>query len=128
LIATLSGFFRFLAGVLTAIGLYRVVSYMVERRRCEMGVRMALGADRRRVLALALREASGLLVIGLVIGGLAAAGIVQSTSSLLFGLRPHDPLTIGAAAAALSLVAAFASYVPASRASPLQPPDALRDE
>jgi putative ABC transport system permease protein len=128
LMATLSGFFGLLAGLLATIGLYGVMSYMVERRKNEIGIRIALGADRHAVVAMIMREAATLLVAGLVVGGLVAIGAAQWARSLLFGLQPGDPTTLVAAAAALSLVAALASYVPAWRASRLEPTQALREE
>jgi putative ABC transport system permease protein len=128
LMATLSGFFGILAGVLATIGLYGVMSYMVERRRNEIGIRIALGADRGVVVAMILREAAALLGAGLVVGGLAAIGAARWASTLLFGLRPGDPATLATAAAALTIVAAAASSLPAWRASRLEPTEALREE
>ena len=89
--ATLSGFFGFLAVVLATIGLYGVMSYMVARRRGEIGIRMALGANRGNVLGLVLREAGMLLVAGLVIGTGLAIAVGRTASSMLFGLKPTDP-------------------------------------
>jgi predicted permease len=128
LMAMLSGFFGILAGVLATIGLYGVMSYMVERRRNEIGIRIALGADRREVVTMIMREAATLLIAGLIVGGLAAVGAAQWATALLFGLRPSDPTTLVAAALALSLVAALASYVPAWRAAHVSPTSALREE
>jgi predicted permease len=128
LMATLSGFFGLLAGLLATIGLYGVMSYMVERRRNEIGIRIALGADRSAVIAMIMREATTLVLAGLVVGGLAAVGAARWASALLFGLKPGDPATLGAAALALTIVAFLASYVPAWRASRLEPTAALREE
>jgi predicted permease len=128
LMATLSGFFGLLAGLLATIGLYGVMSYMVERRKNEIGIRIALGADRGSVVAMIMREAAALLAAGLVVGGAAAIVAARWTSTLLFGLRATDPVTIGAAAVTLTAVAALASYVPAVRASRLEPTVALREE
>ncbi len=128
LMAMLSGFFGLLAGLLATIGLYGVMSYMVERRRNEIGIRIALGADRNTVIAMIMREAATLLVAGLAIGGLAAVGASRWASALLFGLRPGDPLTLGTGILALTIVAILASYVPAWRASRLEPTVALREE
>jgi predicted permease len=128
LMAMLSGFFGLLAGLLATIGLYGVMSYMVERRRNEIGIRIALGAERRDVVAMVMREAATLVVAGLVVGGLAALGAARWASTLLFGLGPSDPTTLLLAAVALSVVAALASYVPAWRASRLSPTAALREE
>jgi predicted permease len=128
LMAMLSGFFGLLAGLLATIGLYGVMSYMVERRRNEIGIRIALGADRGAVVRMIMREAAMLLAVGLVIGGLAAIGAARWASALLFGLRPGDPATLGTGVLALSIVAALASYVPAWRASRMEPTAALREE
>jgi len=128
LMATLSGFFGLLAGLLATIGLYGVMSYMVERRKNEIGIRIALGADRGNVVAMIMREAATLLSAGLIVGGIAAIAAGRWTSALLFGLHPSDPITLAAAAVALTAVAALASYVPAVRASRLEPTVALREE
>ena len=127
LMATLSGFFGLLAGLLATIGLYGVMAYMVERRKSEIGIRIALGADRGSVVVLIMREAASLLLAGLIVGGVAAIAAARWTSALLFGLHPSDPVTLAAAAAALTAVAALASYVPAVRASRLEPTVALRE-
>jgi ABC-type antimicrobial peptide transport system permease subunit len=89
---------------------------------------MALGADRREVLAMVMREALTLLAAGLVIGLVSAIAAGRSASALLFGLQPHDPSTLALAAATLAIVAIAASYVPALRASRLEPTTALREE
>ncbi len=128
LMATLSGFFGFLAVVLATVGLYGVISYMVARRRNEIGIRMALGANRGDVLQLVLREAGMLLVVGLVIGIGIAIAVGRTASSLLFGLKPTDPVTIGFSVAVLALVAIVASFLPALRAARLEPMLALREE
>ena len=128
LMAALAGAFGLLAGALAVLGLYGVIAYMVARRRNEIGVRMALGASRGRVIALVLREAVLLLVIGLTLGMALAAWAGQAAASLVYGMTPRDPLTLGGAVALLAIVALFASYGPAWRASRLQPMDALRDE
>jgi predicted permease len=128
LMASLSGFFGLLAGILATVGLYGVVSYMVVRRRNEIGIRMALGADRRRVIRLVMREAAVLLAIGLAIGTGLSLAASRAAAALLFGLKPHDPLTLLMAGASLAIVAAAASYLPASRAARIHPTEALRDE
>jgi len=128
LMASLSGFFGFLAGVLATIGLYGVISYMVVRRRNEIGIRMALGADRGRVLSLIMREAALLLAIGLALGAGISLASTRAASSLLFGLKAHDPLTFALAAVTLAAVAAAASYLPAIRAARIHPTEALREE
>ena len=128
LMATLSGFFGGLAALLAAIGLYGVISYMVVQRTKEIGIRMAIGAERADVLGLILREAGLLTITGLVIGAALALASAQAAKSLLYGLKPRDPITLGAAVVVLSAVAAFASFWPAYRASKLDPLIALRYE
>jgi predicted permease len=128
LMATLSGFFGFLAALLAAIGLYGVMSYMVIQRTKEIGIRMAIGANRADVLRMILREATVLTVTGLVIGTGLALGAAQAAKSLLYGLKPRDPLTLVMAVVTLSAVAALASFLPAYRASKLDPLTALRYE
>jgi len=128
LMATLAGAFGVLAGSLAVLGLYGVIAYMVARRRNEIGVRIALGASRVRVIGLVLREAVLLLAAGLTAGIVLAAWAGQAAASLLYGLKPHDPATLSAAAALLATVALAASYAPAWRASRLEPMDALREE
>jgi len=128
LMATLSGFFGFLAALLAAIGLYGVISYMVVQRTKEIGIRMSIGAERINVLTLILREAGLLTVAGLLIGAGLALASAQAAKSLLYGLKPRDPLTLGIAVVVLSAVAAFASFWPAHRASKLDPLTALRYE
>jgi len=127
LMAMLSGFFGALAGLLAAIGLYGVMSYMVAQRRQEIGVRMALGADRGRVLWLIGREAGALVIFGAVIGVSMAAFAVRYADTLLFGLKPRDPVTFISAVGILVAVAVLATFLPAIRASRLQPTTALRD-
>jgi predicted permease len=126
LMATLSGFFGFLAALLAAIGLYGVISYMVVQRTREIGVRMAIGANRRDVIVLVLREAGWLTVIGTAIGTALALASAQAAKSLLFGLKPRDPLTLALAVLTLVSVAALASFWPAYRASRFDPVQALR--
>ncbi len=128
LMAALAGAFGFLAGLLAVLGLYGVIAYMVARRRNEIGVRIALGASRRQVIGLVLREAVLLLAIGLTLGAAFAAWAGQAAASLVYGLKPRDPVTLGGAIALLAIVALLASYGPAWRASRLQPMEALRDE
>jgi predicted permease len=128
LMATLSGFFGFLAALISALGLYGVMSYAVGQRTHEIGIRMALGADRRRVGVLILGEAARLLTLGLVIGAALALAAARTTQSLLFGLKPHDPATFAVAALLLSTVALAASYLPSRRAAGLDPTAALREE
>ena len=128
LMATLSGFFGFLAAVLAVIGLYGVMSYIVQRRTNEIGIRMALGAGRLRILAMILLDALLLLAVGIVVGLGLSVALGKTASSLLFGVKPADPITLGLAAALLAAVAAAASYIPARRASKVDPMVALRYE
>jgi putative ABC transport system permease protein len=108
--------------------LYGVMSYSVMRRRNEIGIRMALGAERGDVIRMVMREAGTLLAAGVIVGGALSVGAAQAAKTLLFGLTAGDPLTIGIAIAGLGFVAMCASYIPALRASHLQPTEALRDE
>jgi putative ABC transport system permease protein len=128
LMATLAGSFGFLAGVLATLGLYGVIAYMVARRRNEIGVRIALGADRGSVIRLVLREAALMLIFGLVIGTGLALWAGRAAAALLFGMKPYDPLTFAGAIVLLAAVALMASYGPARRASRLEPMQALREE
>jgi ABC-type lipoprotein release transport system permease subunit len=128
LVALLSGFFGALALLLATVGLYGVMSYMVARRRNEIGIRMALGAERRSVLALILREVALLIGAGVIAGGAAAFATTRLVTKMLFGLKPNDATTMLLAAAILIAVAAVAGYVPARRAASLDPMAALREE
>ena len=128
LMATLSSFFGFLAAALATIGLYGVISYMAAQRRNEMGIRIALGADRRHVLGLILGEAGKLLAAGIVIGIFLSAIVARAAGSMLYGLKPQDPITIAFAAILLTAAALPASFLPARRAAGLEPMAALREE
>jgi putative ABC transport system permease protein len=128
LMATLSGFFGALAALLASLGLYGVLSYAVVQRTQEIGIRLALGAERGQIVKLIMREATLLLAIGLAIGTALALAAARTADTLLYGLRPHDPLTYLLAAALLAAVAAAASYLPARRAARVDPMVALRCE
>ncbi|MFL6273810.1 MAG: ABC transporter permease [Blastocatellia bacterium] len=128
LVARLAAFFGLLALLLACIGLYGVLSYAVARRTNEIGIRMALGAQSRDVLWLMLREALTLVIIGVVIGLVASLAATQTASSLLFNLKPNDPLTIILATLLLLTIAILAGYLPARRAARLDPMVALREE
>ena len=128
LMASLSGFFGGLAALLTTIGLYGLISYMALRRRNEIGIRMALGADRMRVLQLIMREAIELLAIGLAVGTVLSLFASRTAKSLLYGLKNNDPTTFLAAVALLATVATAASFIPAQKASRLNPLQSLREE
>jgi putative ABC transport system permease protein len=128
LMATLCGFFGGLAVLLAAIGLYGVISYTVAQRTNEIGIRMALGAQRSGIVGLILGEVAVLIGIGIAIGaGLALAG-GRAAGSLLFGLNARDPLTLVLAVIILAAIGLAASFVPAHRASRLDPTVALRYE
>jgi predicted permease len=128
MMAMLSGFFGLLAAVLVVVGLYGVLSFFVAQRRNEIGVRIALGARRLQVVGLILRDTVGMLVAGAILGiGLALlAG--RGASALLFGLKPWDVASLTFAFVLLSAVALIASWIPALRASRLDPVAALRAE
>jgi len=128
LMATLSGFFGFLAALLAAIGLYGVISYMVLQRTKEIGIRMAIGAKPGDVIGMILKEAGVLTIAGLVIGTTLALASAQVVKSLLYGLKPRDPMTLILAVVTLGAVAALASFLPAYRASRLDPLKALHYE
>jgi putative ABC transport system permease protein len=128
LMASLSAAFGVLAVLLAAIGLYGVMSYMVARRVNEIGIRMAMGAERRDVIRMILGEAGWLVVAGLVAGTVLAMAAGGFARSLLFQLSPTDPTTVASAIALLAAVGLLAGAVPARRASRVDPAIALRDE
>ena len=128
LMAMLSGFFGVLALLLACIGLYGMMSYSVAGRTNEIGIRMALGAKPRDVLWLILRETLVLVVAGVTAGLLAALFVTSLGSSLLFGLSPADPVSICVAVLVMLAVAAVAGYIPARRATKVDPMVALRYE
>jgi putative ABC transport system permease protein len=128
LLATLSGFFGALALLLAAIGLYGVMSYTVARRRNEIGIRMALGAEQQAILWMVLREVLLLVGAGMVVGFAVAAGATRLLASLLYGLNPRDPTTLAVSGIVLLIVSALAGYLPARRAARLDPMTTLREE
>jgi predicted permease len=128
LLALLSGAFGFLAALLATLGLYGVIAYMVARRRNEIGVRLALGANRAQVMRLVLREAMLMLAIGLPVGLLLSVWAGQAAASMLYGLPAQDLVSLAAASLLLGLIAFAASYVPARRAAALDPASTLRGD
>jgi ABC-type antimicrobial peptide transport system permease subunit len=128
LFAQLSGFFGMLALALASIGLYGMLSYAVSRRTSEIGVRIALGAQRNDILQMVLREAMILAALGIAVGAPVAFVLSRFMGTLLYGLKPNDPLTVACATAGLLFVGFLAAYLPARRASRIQPVIALRYE
>jgi ABC-type antimicrobial peptide transport system permease subunit len=126
MISILSAAFALLATLLAAVGLYGVLAYSVSQRTREIGVRMALGADRGRVQGMVLRQVGGMVAIGATIGALGAFALGRAARSLLFGLEGHDPVVFVTALLLLTAVAFGAGWVPARRASRTQPMMALR--
>jgi putative ABC transport system permease protein len=124
----LLGAFAGLALVLSAVGIYGLLSFLVSRRTREIGIRVAIGADRRRVLTMVMKSAAALALTGVAIGMVAALVLARLLATLLHGVTPQDPLTLGAAAAALTAVALAASAVPAWRATLVNPVVALKSE
>jgi ABC-type antimicrobial peptide transport system permease subunit len=128
LLAQLLGGFAGLALLLAAIGTYGVLSYMVAERRREIGIRMALGADQASVLTQVMKHGLVLTTIGIIVGLAGAFVLNRLIASLLFGVRPTDPTTLVAVVATITLVAAAACWLPAWRASRVDPNVVLKDE
>lgn len=128
LMALLSGFFGALAALLAMVGLYGVMSYIVAMRRNEIGIRMALGASRASVISIVMRQTLTMLGVGVGAGLVLSMAAARGASSLLYGLEANDPLTLLSAAGFLAGVALAASYIPAYRASRVDPMNALRYE
>jgi len=126
--AVILGIFGALAVVMSCIGIYGVISYLAGQRNHEIGVRMALGAERRHVLQMVLGEGAKMTLLGVAIGLAAAFGLTRLMANMLFGVSAHDPLTLTAVASLLVLVALAACYVPARRATKVDPMVALRHE
>jgi ABC-type antimicrobial peptide transport system permease subunit len=125
---TLLGIFAGGAMLLAALGIYGVTAYMVTQRQQEIGLRMALGASPSDVLKLVLRQGMSLLLAGLAVGLLLSLALMWVLSSLLFAVRPYDPVSLAGAAVALALVALIACSIPALRATRVDPLVALRYE
>jgi len=128
LMAMLSGAFGVLAALLVIVGLYGVLSYFLAQRRGEIGIRIALGASRGRVIAESLRDAMRMLVIGVTIGVIMALLAGREASTMVFGLKPWDPKTLLAAAALLAAVTVITSIIPAVKAANVNPIETLRSE
>jgi len=128
LVASLSTVFGVLATLLAIIGLYGVMAYTVARRTREIGIRMALGAEQGNVIWMIMREVLSLVAAGVLVGVPLSIGLSGLIKSQLFGMAPHDPLTLTLATFALAAVACFAGFVPALRASRVDPTLALRYE
>jgi putative ABC transport system permease protein len=126
--AVVLGLFAAVAALLAAIGVYGVLAYAVAQRTNEIGVRMALGAQRTQVLGLIMRTGIGLALIGVTVGIAAAVAGARSLESMLFGVAPRDPWTFAIVAVSFIVVAAIASYLPARRATRVEPVVALRCE
>jgi putative ABC transport system permease protein len=126
--ATLIGLFAALALAIATVGVAGVLAFSVSQRTNELGVRMALGAERTTILRMILGEGAAMAVVGLAIGGLAAIPLSSLMSGLLFGIEPADPPTIAMAAVLLLVVAVGAALVPARRATAVDPITALRGE
>jgi predicted permease len=124
----LLGIFAGLALILSAVGIYGVISYISGQRTHEIGVRMALGAQPADVLRMIVGQGAGLAIIGVAIGAVAAFGLTRLMGTMIFGISAHDPLTFGGVAFVLSLVAVLACYFPARRATRIDPLTALRYE
>ena len=128
LMATLSGVYGALATVLAMVGIYGIISYMVIRRSNEMGLRIALGAQRTRVVGIVLRESTGLVSGGLVVGVGVVVACSRTVRTLLYGISPVDPVALIVATGGLLTVATAASLLPAIRAASVDPVQALREE
>lgn len=128
LMAALSSFFGILAALLTAVGLYGVISFLVTRRTHEIGIRMALGASKGHVLSSILRETLMLTLLGVGVGLPITFCVAHLIASMLFGIKPDDPVALAFAVLALCGVSLAAAYIPARRAAAVDPMIALRDE
>jgi len=126
--AVLVAIFSAVAVALASIGLYGVMSYSVAQRRREIGIRMALGAQRGEVMRMVLRRSMALAAAGIALGLAGAAGVTRVLQGMLFGIKPSDPLTFAVVAALFAVIAVVASYVPAQRAAGVDPLEALRCE
>ena len=126
--ATLTAGFGILALILACIGIYGIMSYTVARRTNEIGIRLVLGAKTQQVLTMVLGEASWLSLAGVVVGLTGGLLLIRFIRSMLYGLRDYDPISIVGSVLLLMAVALLAGYLPARRASRVQPMQALRHE
>jgi len=126
--ALLSSLFGVLAALLAAVGLHGVVAYGVERRRREIGIRLALGASRRTIASAIVRESGWLVAVGLGVGLVLSLALAGTARTLLFGLEPNDAATVTAAVIGLAAVALGASLIPARRAARVDPMTTLKDD
>jgi putative ABC transport system permease protein len=124
----LLGIFAGLAVVLSCVGIYGVISYVVGQRTHEIGIRMALGADPQRVRTMVLTQGSKMTLVGVAVGIAASLGLTQLMTKMLYGVSAYDPLTYLAVAGLLVVVALAACYMPARRATKVDPMVALRYE
>src|SRR5262249_54750073 len=127
-IGLLSAFFGSLALLLAAIGLYGVMAYSVARRRNEIGVRIALGAQQGRVVRMVLGAMGAIVVVGVMVGVALSLGVMRLVRAFLYGLTPTDPLVLTVSAAVLLMVGVVAAMMPAWRAARMDPVAALREE
>ena len=126
-VAIMSGFFGGLALLLAGLGLYGVTSYAVNRRRTELGIRLALGAGPGGVIRLVLRRVAILVSLGVILGSVVSLWVGRFVTTLLYGLQPRDPLTLVGAAVVLGLIGVLAGWLPARRASRIDPARVLRE-
>ena len=121
MISTLSAAFAFLATLLAAVGLYGVLAYTVSQRTREIGLRMALGANSARVRSMILKQVGWMTLVGAIVGVTGAYYLGRAAASLLYQLKPYDPVVIASSVVLLTVVALGAGYIPAYRASRVQP-------
>ncbi|HWW23186.1 MAG TPA: FtsX-like permease family protein [Edaphobacter sp.] len=126
--ASLSSGFGLLALALACVGIYGIMAYTVSQRTNEIGIRLALGAHRQQVRVMVIRQATRLAILGVIIGVAASLALSRLVKSMLYGLKPTDPISIIGAATLLLAVALIASWIPALRASRVEPMEALRHE
>ena len=127
-LATLTTGFGLMALLLASVGIYGIMAYTVSQRTNEIGIRLALGADRGQIRGMILRESTWVTAAGLVAGVAAALGLVRLVKSMLYGIAPYDPVTLGCAVTVMLGVAVMASWIPARRAAGVEPMEALRHE